>query len=118
MNAFVILLCQISYFHFSNTLLLGPLIIGGAVSNMYSIMAARYKYFPEVKTKGMAAVPKLVLFTSEHVSSISSIIMILITGYCDFCHQPCSGETMSILIHFPSFSLAFWNSKTIIANCG
>ncbi|KAJ8788531.1 hypothetical protein J1605_005262 [Eschrichtius robustus] len=33
---------------------------------MYSIMAARYKYFPEVKTKGMAAVPKLVLFTSEH----------------------------------------------------
>lgn len=42
--------------------------IGGAISNMYSIMAARYKYFPEVKTKGMAAVPKLVLFTSEHVS--------------------------------------------------
>ncbi|XP_009892866.1 PREDICTED: glutamate decarboxylase 1 [Charadrius vociferus] len=39
---------------------------GGAISNMYSIMAARYKYFPEVKTKGMAAVPKLVLFTSEH----------------------------------------------------
>uniref|UniRef100_A0A803T4P0 Glutamate decarboxylase 1 n=1 Tax=Anolis carolinensis TaxID=28377 RepID=A0A803T4P0_ANOCA len=39
---------------------------GGAISNMYSIMAARYKYYPEVKTKGMAAVPKLVLFTSEH----------------------------------------------------
>lgn len=44
------------------------LLIGGAISNMYSIMAARYKFFPEVKTKGMAAVPKLVLFTSEHVS--------------------------------------------------
>lgn len=43
---------------------------GGAISNMYSIMAARYKYFPEVKTKGMAAVPKLVLFTSEQVSLI------------------------------------------------
>uniref|UniRef100_A0A670XQR9 Glutamate decarboxylase 1 n=1 Tax=Pseudonaja textilis TaxID=8673 RepID=A0A670XQR9_PSETE len=28
---------------------------GGAISNMYSIMAARYKYFPEVKTKGMSA---------------------------------------------------------------
>nr|KAF6353265.1 glutamate decarboxylase 1 [Pipistrellus kuhlii] len=39
---------------------------GGAISNMYSIMAARYKFFPEVKTKGMAAVPNLVLFTSEH----------------------------------------------------
>ncbi|XP_068101644.1 glutamate decarboxylase 1 isoform X2 [Hyperolius riggenbachi] len=39
---------------------------GGAISNLYSIMAARYKYFPEVKTKGMAAVPKLIIFTSEH----------------------------------------------------
>uniref|UniRef100_A0A8C5FSP8 Glutamate decarboxylase 1 n=1 Tax=Gadus morhua TaxID=8049 RepID=A0A8C5FSP8_GADMO len=39
---------------------------GGAISNMYSVMIARYKYFPEVKTKGMAAAPRLVLFTSEH----------------------------------------------------
>ncbi|XP_043931451.1 glutamate decarboxylase 1 isoform X2 [Protopterus annectens] len=38
---------------------------GGAISNMYGIMAARYRYFPEVKSKGMAAVPKLVLFSSE-----------------------------------------------------
>lgn len=44
---------------------------------MYSIMAARYKYFPEVKTKGMAAVPKLVLFTSEHVS----------LKHCIFCNS-------------------------------
>lgn len=41
--------------------------IGGAISNMYSVMIARYKYFPEVKTKGMSAAPRLVLFTSEHV---------------------------------------------------
>lgn len=40
---------------------------GGAISNMYSVMIARYKYFPEVKTKGMSAAPRLVLFTSEHV---------------------------------------------------
>lgn len=46
---------------------------GGAISNMYSVMIARYKYFPEVKTKGMSAAPRLVLFTSEHVrSSLSS----------------------------------------------
>uniref|UniRef100_A0A8C6Q422 Glutamate decarboxylase 1 n=1 Tax=Nothobranchius furzeri TaxID=105023 RepID=A0A8C6Q422_NOTFU len=38
---------------------------GGAISNMYSVMIARYKYFPEIKTKGMAAAPRLVLFTSE-----------------------------------------------------
>lgn len=50
------------------------LLIGGAISNMYSIMAARYKYFPEVKTKGMAAVPKLVLFTSEHVSWVLLLV--------------------------------------------
>lgn len=35
---------------------------------MYSVMVARYKFFPEVKTKGMSAAPRLVLFTSEHVS--------------------------------------------------
>lgn len=34
---------------------------------MYSVMIARYKFFPVVKTKGMAAAPRLVLFTSEHV---------------------------------------------------
>ncbi|XP_043549642.1 glutamate decarboxylase 1 isoform X1 [Chiloscyllium plagiosum] len=39
---------------------------GGAISNMYSIMAARYKYFPDVKAKGMIAAPKLILFTSEN----------------------------------------------------
>uniref|UniRef100_A0A673M1M8 Glutamate decarboxylase 1 n=1 Tax=Sinocyclocheilus rhinocerous TaxID=307959 RepID=A0A673M1M8_9TELE len=39
---------------------------GGAISNMYSVMVARYKHYPEVKIKGMAAAPRLVLFTSEH----------------------------------------------------
>ncbi|XP_032821372.2 glutamate decarboxylase 1 [Petromyzon marinus] len=38
---------------------------GGAINNLYAVMAARYKFFPEVKMKGMAAVPQLVLFTSE-----------------------------------------------------
>lgn len=44
---------------------------GGAISNMYSVMIARYKHFPEVKTKGMTAAPRLVLFTSEHVCIVS-----------------------------------------------
>lgn len=34
---------------------------------MYGVMIARYKFFPVVKTKGMAAAPRLILFTSEHV---------------------------------------------------
>lgn len=39
---------------------------GGAISNMYAMLIARYKMFPEVKEKGMAAVPRLIAFTSEH----------------------------------------------------
>lgn len=46
-------------------LLLCPL--GGAISNMYAMLIARFKMFPEVKEKGMAAVPRLIAFTSEHV---------------------------------------------------
>ncbi|KAB0398692.1 hypothetical protein E2I00_002718 [Balaenoptera physalus] len=40
---------------------------GGAISNMYAMLIARFKMFPEVKEKGMAAVPRLIAFTSEHV---------------------------------------------------
>lgn len=49
----------------TNCVLLCP--AGGAISNMYAMLLARYKMFPEVKEKGMAAVPRLVAFTSEHV---------------------------------------------------
>ncbi|OCT74490.1 glutamate decarboxylase 1 [Xenopus laevis] len=38
---------------------------GGTISNLYSLQAARYKYFPIVKTKGMSALPQIVVFTSE-----------------------------------------------------
>lgn len=40
---------------------------GGAISNLYSIIVARHKMFPECKTGGMRALDKqLVIFTSEH----------------------------------------------------
>uniref|UniRef100_A0A3B4ALS2 Glutamate decarboxylase 2 n=1 Tax=Periophthalmus magnuspinnatus TaxID=409849 RepID=A0A3B4ALS2_9GOBI len=38
----------------------------GAISNMYAMLLARFKMFPEVKEKGMSCIPKLVAFTSEH----------------------------------------------------
>lgn len=63
--ALMLLLALPNYSIYSPPLLVSA---GGAISNMYSVMIARYKYFPEVKTKGMAAAPRLVLFTSEHVS--------------------------------------------------
>lgn len=47
---------------------------GGAISNMYAMLLARYKMFPEVKEKGMSSVPKLVAFTSEHVRTFLSSI--------------------------------------------
>lgn len=39
---------------------------GGSISNLYSVLLARYYFYPEVKTKGMTALPRLTLFTSEH----------------------------------------------------
>ncbi|KAG8573650.1 hypothetical protein GDO81_012484 [Engystomops pustulosus] len=39
---------------------------GGAISNLYAMLIARFKMFPEVKEKGMSAIPRLVAFTSEH----------------------------------------------------
>lgn len=38
---------------------------GGSIALMYSIVAARYKKFPDIKTKGMKNLPEMVLFTSE-----------------------------------------------------
>uniref|UniRef100_A0A7N6BCN2 Glutamate decarboxylase 1a n=1 Tax=Anabas testudineus TaxID=64144 RepID=A0A7N6BCN2_ANATE len=39
---------------------------GGTISNLYSILVARYYFYPEVKTRGMRALPQLAIFTSEH----------------------------------------------------
>lgn len=38
---------------------------GGSIANGYAISCARYFFFPETKSKGVYAVPRLVLFTSE-----------------------------------------------------
>ncbi|XP_023294865.2 cysteine sulfinic acid decarboxylase [Lucilia cuprina] len=38
---------------------------GGSISNMYAIVLARYKRFPNIKSTGMFGLPPLVLFTSE-----------------------------------------------------
>ena len=38
------------------------------MSNLYGVMSARHTMFPHVKQKGMADMPKLVVFTSKYVS--------------------------------------------------
>ncbi|XP_038866491.1 cysteine sulfinic acid decarboxylase-like [Salvelinus namaycush] len=40
---------------------------GGSVSNMYAMNVARYHTFPEVKLKGLWALPPLAVFTSQEV---------------------------------------------------
>lgn len=38
------------------------------MANMYGMVAARYKMFPQVKTEGVRALPPLAFFTSDDVS--------------------------------------------------
>uniref|UniRef100_A0A8C2PAX5 Glutamate decarboxylase 1 n=1 Tax=Capra hircus TaxID=9925 RepID=A0A8C2PAX5_CAPHI len=38
---------------------------GGSISNLYGILVARYKQYPEIKARGMAVLPCIVLFVSE-----------------------------------------------------
>jgi glutamate/tyrosine decarboxylase-like PLP-dependent enzyme len=38
---------------------------GGSLSNMYGIVLARYRRFPQVKSRGLGGLPALGLFTSE-----------------------------------------------------
>uniref|UniRef100_A0A9R1SPS4 Glutamate decarboxylase 3 n=2 Tax=Cyprinus carpio TaxID=7962 RepID=A0A9R1SPS4_CYPCA len=43
---------------------------GGTMSNLYSVLLARFHLFPVVKTHGMSAIPRLALFTSAHVHNL------------------------------------------------
>ncbi|XP_040166564.1 cysteine sulfinic acid decarboxylase [Anopheles arabiensis] len=38
---------------------------GGSMANGYAISCARHKFMPDIKTKGLHALPRLVIFTSE-----------------------------------------------------
>jgi len=40
---------------------------GGSMANMYAMILARHKYFPETKSKGISHLPPFVVFTSADV---------------------------------------------------
>ena len=40
---------------------------GGSMANMYGMVLARFKKFPEVKIKGVGGIGELVAFTSQEV---------------------------------------------------
>lgn len=65
----------------NNVLLWTP---GGAISNLYAMLIARFKMFPEVKEKGMAAIPRLVAFTSEQVGLYFILCIIISYLYSVF----------------------------------
>ncbi len=41
---------------------------GGSISNLYALLLARFKQFPESRNAGSYGLPKMVLFCSEQVS--------------------------------------------------
>lgn len=43
---------------------------GGSISNLYAMNLARYRAFPEVKQRGLWAVPRLAVFTSKEVGTL------------------------------------------------
>ena len=45
---------------------------GGSISNLYAVQAAKHFHFPQTKQKGLFNMPKIVIFTSEHVNVKSS----------------------------------------------
>ena len=48
---------------------------GGSISNMYALMIARHKMFPQHKAHGMRAIKgQLIMYTSKHVSSKNTTI--------------------------------------------
>ncbi|KAK2726130.1 glutamate decarboxylase-like [Artemia franciscana] len=64
---------------------------GGTISNMYALLAARYKMFPKIKSEGIRAIPEqLVLFTSEHSHySIMSAANVTGIGIDNCIEVPC-----------------------------
>jgi glutamate/tyrosine decarboxylase-like PLP-dependent enzyme len=63
---------------------------GGSISNMYAVLCARHKYFPEYKTKGMSALKAPVaIYTSAQVTLITrlKITSVLTRVHVSLCSQ-------------------------------
>ena len=55
---------------------------GGSISNMYDLMIARHKLYPQHKKHGMRAIKgQLIMYTSRHVSDTSTLHYILLSEW-------------------------------------
>ncbi|XP_076305225.1 glutamate decarboxylase-like [Tachypleus tridentatus] len=67
--------------------ILGP---GGAISNLYAMLVARHKMFPNYKQQGLKTLPQLVMFTSEQSHySIKGAGMVSGLGTDNVIEVPC-----------------------------
>jgi glutamate/tyrosine decarboxylase-like PLP-dependent enzyme len=41
--------------------------LGGAISNLYAVLAARHAVLPAIKRQGLKEMPRLVMFESDQV---------------------------------------------------
>lgn len=63
---------------------------GGAISNLYAVLCARHKLFPNYKEKGLKNLPQLVMYTSEHSHySMKGSGMVMGLGTDNVIEVPC-----------------------------
>ena len=63
---------------------------GGSISNLYAVQVAKFFYFPQTKAEGLFNMPKMILFTSEHVIifSFEYLIAFISSLYSSICLEP------------------------------
>lgn len=68
---------------------------GGSTSNMYAMNLARYRLFPEVKSQGMWALPRLAIFTSSQVRNALKLQIWWVDATATY-----DGETHSLWVSY------------------
>lgn len=80
------------------------LLSGGSVSNMYAVNVARYQNCPDVKELGLSAMPRLVMFASQEVSTqgLGQLTVTSVNGMSlrqsDHAHTPMFTFTITICL--------------------
>ena len=79
---------------------------GGAISNLYAVQCARQRAVPDAKQLGLSAMPRLVMFTSEHVR------------YLFMFQCPCTGTGKWSAVHVCEYFLCIFKAHFSIKRAG
>ncbi|TKC49101.1 hypothetical protein EI555_002663 [Monodon monoceros] len=86
---------------------------GGSISNLYGILVARYRQYPEIKTKGMTALPCIVLFVSEQGQySVKKSAAILGMGTDNVIEAKCDERAKLLFVSLPQLA-----ASTVFGAC-